>query len=86
MKVHEQGERILLEVVDTGVGIPADKLERIFDRFYQVDGSIQRRYGGVGLGLALVKETVEGLGGEVSVSSEEGQGSTFTVSLPRLEK
>ena len=67
---------------DTGVGIPEDKLERIFERFYQVDGSARRRYGGVGLGLALVKEIVEAYGGDVTVESEMGKGSTFTAHMP----
>ncbi|MGC9356569.1 MAG: PAS domain-containing sensor histidine kinase [Anaerolineae bacterium] len=77
----------ILEVEDTGVGIPEDHLNRIFDRFYQVDGSARRRYGGVGLGLALVKEIVEVFGGQVHVESEVGCGSTFTIILPfALEK
>ncbi len=74
----------LLSVSDTGIGIPADKLERVFERFYQVDGSSTRRYGGTGLGLALVKEIVETHGGIVGVESAEGQGTSFRVSLPRL--
>jgi signal transduction histidine kinase len=73
---------IVLEVADTGIGIPADKLDRIFDRFYQVDGSSKRQYGGVGLGLALVKEIVEAHDGQVSVESVVGEGSTFRVKLP----
>ena len=72
----------ILEVSDTGVGIPADKLARIFDRFYQVDGSTTRRYGGTGLGLALVKEIAISHGGQVSVESSIGKGSTFRVNLP----
>ncbi len=72
----------LLEVVDEGIGIPPEKLERIFERFYQVDGTTKRRFGGTGLGLALVKEIVEAHGGRVSARSEVGKGSTFTVTLP----
>ena len=72
----------MLEVADTGIGIPAEKLPRIFDRFYQIDGSTTRRYGGVGLGLALVKEIVESHGGSVTVESEVKRGTTFRVILP----
>ena len=71
-----------LEVIDTGVGIPEDKIVRIFDRFYQVDGSTTRRYGGTGLGLALVKEIALSHGGEVTVESSIGKGSTFRIKLP----
>jgi signal transduction histidine kinase len=73
---------VILEIVDTGIGIPDEHLERIFDRFYQVDGTTRRRYGGCGLGLALVKEIVEAHGGSVIVESQPGKGSTFTVRLP----
>ena len=76
-----QGYRI--EVEDTGVGIPVDQLERIFQSFYQVDDSSTREYGGAGLGLAIVKSFVEGHGGQVSVTSEVGQGSCFRVVLPK---
>jgi two-component system sensor histidine kinase/response regulator len=72
----------LLQVRDTGIGIPPDQLTRVFERFYQVDGSARRRYGGVGLGLALVKDLVEAYEGTVSVDSVVNQGTTFTVRLP----
>ena len=78
------GKVIVLEVVDTGIGIPTEKLNRIFDRFYQIDGSARRRYGGVGLGLALVKKIIEAHRGQVSVWSTLGKGSTFRVTLPTL--
>ncbi len=84
LRVWQDGEYIALAVSDTGVGIPPDKLERIFERFYQVDGSARRKYGGVGLGLALVKEIAEAYGGRVDVESTVGQGSTFTVWLPAV--
>ncbi len=80
---HDE-KHIHLRVIDTGIGIPESQLTRIFDRFYQVDGSMTRRYGGTGLGLALVKEIVEAHGGAVSVESTAGEGSTFHVTLPLL--
>lgn len=82
LRMWQKDEQVVLQVADTGIGIPDDQQERVFDRFYQVDGSIRRRYGGVGLGLALVKEIVEAYGGSVDVESEVGEGTTFTVTLP----
>jgi signal transduction histidine kinase/DNA-binding response OmpR family regulator len=75
-------DEVILQVTDTGIGIPEEHLERIFDRFYQVDGTTRRRHGGSGLGLALVKEIVESHGGSVTVESLVSQGSTFTVRVP----
>ena len=72
----------MLEVSDTGIGIPSEQLNKIFHRFYQVDGSSQRRFGGVGLGLALVKEIVESHEGTVAVTSAVGEGTTFRIALP----
>jgi PAS domain S-box-containing protein len=80
-----QGNWLVVKVSDTGIGIPPGEHERIFDRFYQVDGSIRRKYGGTGLGLALVKQIVEAHGGTVNVESHVGKGSTFTVTLPAAE-
>jgi PAS domain S-box-containing protein len=85
MRLFRGEDTVTLQVSDTGVGVPNDRLERIFERFYQVDGSTTRRYGGVGLGLALVKEIVEAHGGQITVASQVGQGTTFTVSLPAGE-
>ena len=73
---------VLLEVEDHGVGIPADDLPRIFERFYKVDKARVRGGGGTGLGLAIVRHIAEGHGGRVSVESVEGHGSTFRVELP----
>jgi signal transduction histidine kinase len=77
-----EGERLVLWVHDHGVGIPQAELRHIFDRFYQVDRTGTPQPGGVGLGLALVRELVEALGGSIAVESRVGQGSRFTVTLP----
>jgi signal transduction histidine kinase len=73
---------LLLTVVDSGIGIPAEKHASIFEPFFQVDSSSTREYGGTGLGLTLVKSYTEAHGGHVWVASELGQGSRFTISLP----
>jgi signal transduction histidine kinase len=77
-----QGSRIAIHVADTGIGITEEHLERVFDVFYQVDGSSTREYGGAGLGLAIVKSFVEAHGGEVRVGSRPNEGSVFTLVLP----
>lgn len=74
--------RARITVADTGIGIDANQLGRIFDRFQQVESSSTRRRQGLGLGLALVKDLVERLGGSVVVASKRGEGTTFVVSLP----
>ena len=79
---HEGRTGVLVRVADTGVGIPPGEQLRIFDRFYQVDPSARRRYGGMGLGLALVRSIVEAHRGAAWVDSEVGRGSTFFVWLP----
>jgi signal transduction histidine kinase/CheY-like chemotaxis protein len=79
--VQVDGE-VIVSVSDTGRGIPADKLAYIFDEFYQVDHSLHRSHGGVGLGLAISKRFVEAHEGRIWVESQEGRGSTFFFSLP----
>lgn len=71
-----------IDVIDTGIGIPQDKLERIFDSFFQVDNSSTRQFGGTGLGLSIARNFVLAHRGRISVTSVMGQGSTFTVLLP----
>lgn len=72
-----------IEVTDSGIGIPPASIDRIFERFYRVDKSRGRTTGGTGLGLSIVRRVVTNHGGEVNVRSHEGEGSTFTVRLPR---
>ena len=77
-----EGDRLRLTVRDTGIGIPQDQLQRIFERFYQTDLSVARRHGGTGLGLTITRDIVELMGGEIHVSSVVGQGSVFAVVVP----
>jgi signal transduction histidine kinase len=79
---RERGSVVDVAVVDTGVGIAADKLEYVFEKFTQADASTTRRFGGTGLGLAISRGLAQLMGGSLSVVSEAGQGSTFTVRLP----
>jgi len=83
LRVKEQDSEVRVEVEDTGIGIAAEKLARIFDRFYQVDGGTTRRYGGMGLGLAICREIVEAHGGKIWGESEVGTGSRFIFTLPK---
>jgi two-component system phosphate regulon sensor histidine kinase PhoR len=77
-----QNSSFTLSISDTGEGIPATDLQRIFERFYRVDRSRTRESGGTGLGLAIVKHAIESQGGSISVASKVGSGSTFTIQLP----
>ncbi len=82
---RRRGGHVDVAVADRGIGIPVDARARIFERFYQVDASSTRRFGGAGLGLALAKELVTLHGGDIAVDSVEGRGSTFTVRLPAAD-
>ena len=79
---RDQGDRI--SVADSGEGIPAHHLDRLFERFYRADRARSRELGGTGLGLAIVKHLVKAHGGEVSVESRFGEGTQFTIELPEL--
>jgi signal transduction histidine kinase len=83
LQAQEIGDMVRVSVSDTGIGIPADRLERVFERFYQVDGSTTRKFGGAGLGLAIVKRIVEVHGGHIWAESQLGCGSTFLFTLPK---
>jgi heavy metal sensor kinase len=82
LNVRARGNKAILEVVDTGIGIPAGALPHIFERFFRVDKARSREIGGAGLGLAIVKSICTAHGGQVEVESAEGRGSRFTVTLP----
>jgi signal transduction histidine kinase len=75
-----------IRVTDTGIGIPADQMGKVFNRFHQVDGSTTRRFGGVGLGLAIVKSILDSHGSPISVDSFEGRGTAFRFTLPLLQR
>ena len=84
VNVRGDGDRVLINVTDTGIGISADDISHIFQKFYRADNSDTRTIGGNGLGLYLVKQRVEAMGGKVWAESAFGEGSTFYVSLPRI--
>ncbi len=76
------GDRVAMAVVDRGIGIAPEDMALIFERFRQADGSLTRRYSGLGIGLTLAKRLVDLMGGAIAVDSERGKGSTFTLTLP----
>jgi two-component system sensor histidine kinase SenX3 len=78
-------DKVAIRVVDQGIGIPESSLDRIFERFYRVDPARSRETGGTGLGLAITKHCVQDCGGTIAVWSREGEGSTFTITLPQAQ-
>jgi signal transduction histidine kinase len=86
LSAHAEGDDVVFTVTDTGIGIPASHLEHVFDAFWQVEQAASRRVGGTGLGLSVTRRLARLLGGDVSVKSVSGQGSTFVVRLPRASR
>lgn len=84
VRAHRRGERVEVVVADRGMGIPLKEQDRIFERFYRVDPARSRATGGTGLGLAIVKHVCAIHGGDITVWSQEGKGSTFTIRLPLI--
>jgi two-component system sensor histidine kinase/response regulator len=80
--VNKENESIRFVIQDSGIGIPPEKHEMVFEKFSQADNSIERRYGGTGLGIAICRELVELMGGSISLSSRPGQGTSFTFIIP----
>jgi signal transduction histidine kinase len=82
VSVKREGENlVIVSVTDTGIGIPSNRVNDIFEPFHQLDGSSTRRYGGTGLGLSLVRQIIEAHGSIIEVQSIEGRGSTFKFPL-----
>lgn len=83
LRIHPQEGEVNVMILDTGIGIPAARIDEVFDSFYQLDGSTTRRAGGTGLGLALAKNIIEAHGSNIQVTSEVGKGSCFSFSLKK---
>ena len=83
IRLSETSRSVVLQVIDTGTGIPESELPRVFDRFHRVAGAVGRTHEGAGIGLALVREVVEIHGGTIEVRSTQGEGSTFQIEIPK---
>ncbi len=86
INAYEEDGYVIISIKDTGIGIPKDKIDKIFEPFFQVDPSIRRKYGGTGLGLAIVKRIVDLHGGKIEVKSVLGKGSEFIIKIPKRIK
>jgi len=84
--IEDAGTVLQVSISDQGIGIPKDQQARIFERFYQIDGSTQRRFGGIGLGLAIVKRIIESHNGQIWVESEPNRGSSFRFTVPKYDQ
>jgi signal transduction histidine kinase len=84
LRSRREGKDAVIEVADTGVGIPAEMHERIFEEFTQVDSGSRRSWDGTGLGLSLTRSLMREMGGTISLESEPGKGSVFSVRLPSV--
>ena len=84
VEAHSSDETVQIAISDTGIGIPSEDLPRVFERFYRVDKARSREMGGTGLGLSIVKHVMEQMGGTVTVDSRLGEGSRFTLAMPRF--
>src|SRR5262249_32709689 len=80
--LHEERQFVEIAVIDSGIGMTAEQMSRLFEEFSQAEASTSRQYGGTGLGLAITRRLCQMMGGDVTVTSEPGKGSTFTVRLP----
>jgi hypothetical protein len=85
LTVVESDENVVFHVKDTGIGIPPEHVNRVFEAFHQVDNSSGRKFGGTGLGLAISRDIAQAHGGDLTAASVEDKGSTFTLTLPRRQ-
>jgi len=83
LEAKEQDDCVEIDIIDTGIGIPADQIGEVFDEFFRASNAKKSEKDGTGLGLSIVKQIVERHGGTISVQSQEGQGTTFTLTLPK---